>query len=377
MPVIAQELTVTGLRVAYRSAAPVVDDVDLTVPAGTLTALLGPSGCGKTTLLRTVAGLLTPQAGEILVAGASVRGLPAERRPVGSVFQKPLLFPHLSVGDNIAFGLRMRGTARRARRRRVAEMLDLVQLPDLAARRVGELSGGQEQRIALARALVLDPQVLLLDEPFSQLDADLRARMRELLRGIQRELSITTLFVTHDQQEAVDIADRIALMIDGRIEAHGSPADFYTRPATLRAARFFGATNEIPGTLSGSTFTCRLGPLEVAPGAPDGPGVLVARPEALRLDVPAGPGRAGDDSVAATVLDVRFRGTHQSAVVLLRDAVPVSVTVPVELRIEAGDEVTVRLPPAACHVLPADPPVPGSRRSNPTEPLTESEPSRA
>jgi ABC-type Fe3+/spermidine/putrescine transport system ATPase subunit len=156
----------------------------------------------------------------------------------------------------VAFGLRMRGVPRAVRRRRVGAMLDLVRLPDLAGRRVGELFGGQEQRVALARALLLDPQVLLLDEPFSQLDANLRVGMRELVHRVQRELGITTLFVMHDQQEAVDLADTVALMIEGRIEAHGPPRDFYTRPATLRAARFPGSGNEVPGTLAGTTFTC-------------------------------------------------------------------------------------------------------------------------
>lgn len=248
------ELAVGGLRVAYQPGVPVVDGVDLRVPGGTLTALLGPSGCGKTTVLATVAGLLAPTAGEITVDGASVLGTPAERRPVGMVFQKPLLFGHLSVGDNVAFGLRMRGVPRAARRHRTREMLDLVGLPDLAGRRVGELSGGQEQRVALARALVLDPRVLLLDEPFSALDAELRARMRELVRGLQRELSITMLFVTHDQQEAVDLADAVALMLDGRIEAAGPPSGFYTDPASLAAARFFGGVNEVPGVVEGARF---------------------------------------------------------------------------------------------------------------------------
>jgi ABC-type Fe3+/spermidine/putrescine transport system ATPase subunit len=286
------ELAVTGLRVAYERGVPVVDGIDVAVPAGTFTALLGPSGCGKTTVLKVVAGLLTAGAGDVSVDGVSLAGTPAERRPVGMVFQKPLLFGHLTVGDNVAFGLRMRRVPRAARRRRVGEMLDLVGLPDLAGRRVAELSGGQEQRVALARALVLDPRVLLLDEPFSALDAELRHRMRELVRRVQRELSITMLFVTHDQQEAVDLADAVVLMLDGRVEGAGPPPSFYTDPPTLAAARFFGGTNEFPGTATGATFACPLGALQLT----------------------------------ATVAP----------------AVPV----------EAGDRIHLQLPPAACRVLP-------------------------
>ena len=365
------DLVVERIRVGYRPGYPVVDDIGLTVGAGTLTALLGPSGCGKTTLLKAVSGLITPQSGEIRIGGSSVLELPAERRPVGLVFQKPLLFPHLSVGDNVAFGLRMRGVPRRARREAVTRMLELVELPSLAGRRVGELSGGQEQRVALARALVLDPRVLLLDEPFSQLDADLRARMRELLRRIQRELEITTLFVTHDQQEAVDVADHIALMLDGRIEAHGPPVEFYTRPATLRAARFLGGTNEIPGTVSGRGFSCDLGTLEVPAGLADGPGVLVVRPEAL-LPADASAGLPGN-AVRATVTAVRFRGTHQTAELRLGGALPATITLPPAFRIAEGEEISVRLPVPACHVVPYD----DTPQPVPSPPTVESERSRA
>jgi putative spermidine/putrescine transport system ATP-binding protein len=339
------ELVVSGLSVAYEPGVPVVDGVDLRVPGGTLTALLGPSGCGKTTVLTTVAGLRDPAAGEITVDGESVLGTPAERRPVGIVFQKPLLFGHLSVGDNVAFGLRMRGTARAARRDRAREMLDLVGLPDLAARRVGELSGGQEQRVALARALVLEPRVLLLDEPFSALDAELRLRMRELVRRLQRELSITMVFVTHDQQEAVDLADSVALMLDGRIEAVGPPSSFYTDPATLAAARFFGGVNEVPGVVDGLRFRCALGDLVLDVPAPDGPGVLVARPESLRI------GTGGVNVVDAVVLDTRFRGTHRT-VVVRAGALDLTASVAATMPVAAGDRIRLRLPPPALRVLP-------------------------
>jgi len=203
-----------------------VDDLSLRVPPGSLTALLGPSGCGKSTTLSLLAGLQHPDSGDVRVDGVSVLAVSAERRAVALVVQKPLLFPHLSVAQNVGFGLRMRGVDRRRRSRLVAEMLDRVQLPELADRRVGELSGGQEQRVALARALVLQPRVLLLDEPFSQLDAGLRVQMRALVRRLHGESDVTTLFVTHDQAEAVEVADTIALMQEGRLAGHGEPETF-------------------------------------------------------------------------------------------------------------------------------------------------------
>jgi ABC-type Fe3+/spermidine/putrescine transport system ATPase subunit len=335
-------LELDGLRLAYDRDAPVVDGLDLTVPAGRLTALLGPSGCGKSTVLRAVAGLLEPAAGEIRLDGRSVRGVPAERRPVGLVFQKPLLFSHLSVLDNVAFGLRMRGVGARERRRRAAGLLDLVELPGLGGRRVGQLSGGQEQRVALARALVLDPSVLLLDEPFSALDADLRERMRELVRRVQRELGITTLFVTHDQQEALDVADAVALLLDGRLEAHGPPAQVWTEPPTLRAARFLGGVNEVPGELAGTVFTCALGRVEVA-GGTDGPGVLVVRPESVVVG--AGP-------FTAEVADSRFRGTHRTCELKLPGGVRLVARTGPAGGPAPGETVQVDLPAAGCRVLP-------------------------
>jgi ABC-type Fe3+/spermidine/putrescine transport system ATPase subunit len=363
------ELAVRGLRVAYRPGVPVVDGVDLAVAGGTLTALLGPSGCGKSTVLKVVAGLLTAGAGTATVDGQPILGLPAERRPVGLVFQKPLLFGHLTVGDNVAFGLRMRGVPRSARRRRVSEMLELIGLPGLAGHRVRELSGGQEQRVALARALVLDPRVLLLDEPFSALDAQLRQRMRALVRRVQRELSMTMLFVTHDQQEAVELADGVALMLGGRIEATGPPASFYTDPPSLPAARFFGGVNEVPGTVAGSSFGCALGPLRLATPAPDGPGVLVIRPESVRISGPDG----GPNTVPATVRETRFRGTHRT-VVAVAGGTELTATVAPAVPVEPGDRIHLQLPPASCRVLADAQPAPAPTGTAPT---SESEDARA
>lgn len=225
---------------ARYGTTPVLDDVSLTVPAGTLTALLGPSGCGKTTALRVAAGLLAPSAGDVWLGSTRLTDVPAERRGMGVVFQKPLLFPHLTVAGNVAFGLEMRGMAADRVRDQVAAALQLVQLDHLGQRRPRELSGGQEQRVSLARALVTAPPVLLLDEPFAALDEHLRADMRALVTGLQRRLGVTTLFVTHDQEEATTMASQVALVLDGRVAQCGPPRDFYTAPVSVAVARFFG-----------------------------------------------------------------------------------------------------------------------------------------
>lgn len=221
---------------------PVLDRVSVDVAPGEFVALVGPSGCGKTTALKVIAGLVAPSSGEVRFDGRTANPVPAERRGAAMVFQKPLLFPHLTAAENVAFGLKMRRVAPDETRRRVDEALSLVQLDGLGSRKPKELSGGQEQRVALARALVTEPRVLLLDEPFSALDETLRVEMRSLVRDIQRRLRTTTVFVTHDQREAAALADRIALLVDGRIRQIGPPRDFYTAPVGPDVARFFGWT---------------------------------------------------------------------------------------------------------------------------------------
>ena len=324
-----------------------VDDLDLDLPAGSFTALLGPSGCGKTTTLSIVAGLLAPDAGDVTIAGVAMGGVAAERRPVGTVFQRPLLFPHLTVAQNVAFGLRVRRTGRVEVRRRVTSMLERVQLDTLAGRRVGELSGGQEQRVALARALVLEPPVLLLDEPFSQLDAALRQEMRVLIRALHDEREMTTLFVTHDQAEAVQVADAIALMLDGRLAGHDTPQAFYTRPPSLAAARFFGVTNEVAGRVSGRRFLSADGDIAVETPVSDGPGVLLVRPEALLL-LPAGtPGTA-----KAVTVDARFAGTHVAVTVERGGGGRLTVYTSVGEPVARGRAVGIGIPAGSATVVP-------------------------
>ncbi len=325
-----------------------VDGVTLTLQPGSFTALLGPSGCGKSTLLALVAGLTHPDAGRVDLDGVSLLGAPAERRPVGLVFQKPLLFPHLSVLANVGFGLRMGGAGRRDARRAALEMLERVQLAGLERRRVGELSGGQEQRVALARALVLSPRVLLLDEPFSALDSALRVTMRRLVRSLVDETGVTTVFVTHDQAEAVDVADDVALVLAGRLAGHGPASGFWSAPSSLAAARFFGVTNEIAGQVRHGVFSGGgVGGLSC--DLRDGPAVLVVRPE--RLVIGAGPG----PSLTATVHAVRFAGTHLVVRLLRRDDGDLVAHLPVGTSVTVGATVTVSAPPDAVTILPTHP----------------------
>ena len=241
-------LTLRRLRKTF-GATVAVDDLSLDVTRGELVCLLGPSGCGKTTTLRMVAGFVTPTSGEVLIKGAPVVQLPPYRRDTGMVFQHYALFPHLTVQENVGFGLRSLGVPRAEREARVREMLAMVEMVALAERLPRELSGGQQQRVALARALALRPAVLLLDEPLSNLDAQLRVRMREEIRGLIRRLTMTTLFVTHDQEEALVLADRIVVMNRGAVEQVGSPDAVYETPATRFVAEFIGLANLLEGTV--------------------------------------------------------------------------------------------------------------------------------
>lgn len=237
-------LKVHDLRKDYGAYA-AIRNIDLDIPSGELVALLGPSGCGKTTLLRCIAGLVKPSSGKILIDANSILQIPVNRRGLGMVFQSYALFPHMTVAQNIAFGLRMRKLPKLQTTRQVAEILNLVQLEDFAERYPNQLSGGQQQRVALARALVIKPKVLLLDEPLGALDANLRESMQVELRQLQQQLGLTTILVTHDQQEALAMADRIAVMRAGVIEQFDTPRVIYDRPASAFVASFIGEMNRV------------------------------------------------------------------------------------------------------------------------------------
>ena len=318
------------------AAEPALAGLTLAVEPGELVALLGPSGCGKTTALKVIAGLLRPTSGEVRVGGRSVVGTPPERREAAMVFQKSLLFPHMSVASNVGFGLRMRGIGRDEAGRRIEAALRRVRMEGFAGRRPDELSGGQQQRVALARALVTEPRLLLLDEPLSALDANLREEMRELVKDLQREGGYTTVFVTHDQEEAVVLADRIALLFDGRLQMYDEPEAFYDRPASRAAARFFGATNFIEGRAENGSVLTPLGKLRLSKPAPPGEVTLTIRPEAVRLE-------EGENAFEARVASAAYLGTHVHYG-LEAPGASVRAALPPHVRLAVGDEVTVRLP---------------------------------
>jgi putative spermidine/putrescine transport system ATP-binding protein len=350
------EVRLEGLSRHY-GAVKALDGLDLTLHPGELVVLLGPSGCGKTTTLRLLAGLEDADVGRITVAGQDVTHQPANKRDMGMVFQAYSLFPHMTVKDNVAFGLRLRRRPKADRDQRAMEMLDLVGLTEQAGRYAHQLSGGQQQRVALARALAIEPQVLLLDEPLSALDAKVRAQLRDQIRRIQLELGITTLFVTHDQEEALAIADRVGVMRDGRIEQLGPPTEIYSRPATSFVAEFVGLTNRLAGQVSGTTVTvrgCEL-PL-VDPTTPPGPVTALVRPEAVTL---ASQAAEGQGPLHGTVIATTFLGATSRVTVDLGDTtILAQLATSQASSLPAGSHVTLTIRPDPV-LVSADPRGPG------------------
>ena len=273
-------LSLESLTLAYGETV-AVKDLDLAIANGELVTLLGPSGCGKTTTMRAIAGLLKPASGRIFLDGADITRVAANRRAVGLVFQSYALFPHLNVFENVAFGLKLKRTGAAELERRVGDALSSVGLSDFAARRPAELSGGQQQRVALARAMVMQPKVLLLDEPLSNLDARLRLEMRTELQRVQRESGTTMIFVTHDQAEALALADRIIVMLNGAIEQIGTPEDLYNRPASAFVADFVGFENVF--AVEGGKLVTPAGPVPLSAPPPDGAAGLAWRPGMVTL----------------------------------------------------------------------------------------------
>ena len=342
-------VALTRLGQTYPGAdAPALKGLSLEVADGELCALLGPSGCGKTTAMRMIAGLLEPTEGDIAFDGRSVLRVPPEARGAVMVFQNHLLFPTMSVARNVGFGLRMRGMPAREIAARSEAMLERVQLAGLGARMPAELSGGQRQRVALARALVVEPRVLLLDEPLSNLDPHLRGEMRELILDLHREAGLTTIVVTHDQEEAVVLAGRIALLVDGRLRQEGVPEDFYERPRDSGVARFFGASNLVAGHSDGRQFSSALGPLDLPMGCGTGPGTLTIRPEAIVLS----PSEAEPNTRRAIVEERAYLGTQVRLRVRVEGAVLDVMARPDEAAgMERGSAISIALPPRALWVM--------------------------
>jgi putative spermidine/putrescine transport system ATP-binding protein len=327
-----------------------VDHVSLSVPHGTFVCLLGPSGCGKTTLLRMIAGLEEPTEGRILIDGVDLTGLPTHKRNFGMVFQSLALFPHLSVGENIAYPLRIRGRPQAEQHARVDELLELVQLPGFAMRPVSRLSGGQRQRVAIARALALSPQLFLLDEPLSALDAKLRETMQVELRQLQQKLGITTIVVTHDQREAMTMADLVVVMGEGRIRQVAPPIEIYRRPADAFVADFIGSTNLLSVEADGAGRVVTAGAPVEGLTMPAGmrKAVMSIRPEDVHLT------RADQAAHVGRVTFVRDLGSTIETYVDVGGTPIIAVTTPRErLALSAGDAVGIILPAEHCVVLPS------------------------
>jgi putative spermidine/putrescine transport system ATP-binding protein len=347
-------LTLTGIQKQFGTTM-AVHDFNLEAEKGEFVSFLGPSGCGKTTTLRMIAGFEQPTAGTITVDGTDITNRPPNRRNIGMVFQSYALFPNMTVADNIGFGLKVRKRPKDQIRTRVAELLELINLPDKGGRFPYQLSGGQQQRVALARALAIEPEVLLLDEPLSALDAKIRVALRKEIRSIQRQLGITTVYVTHDQEEAMSLSDRVVVMSEGRIEQIGPPPQIYNFPATPFVASFVGTLNLLPakvvdaaaGIVSVAGQTIRT-PKAIETG-PDRPVTVALRPEAVEIGEAGGSNR-----LIGPVEDVSFLGSIVRTRVRIGDDASVSLDQfndPALASAAIGDRVTISFPPEATLVL--------------------------
>ncbi len=337
-----------NLSLDFPSGPSVLHDVSLTVGQGELMVLLGPSGSGKTTILRSIAGLLRPTEGDIRFDERTVLDVPPEKRGAVMLFQEHALFPFWDVGANVAFGLRMRRIDAATIRRKVAQALAAVQLTGYENRRPDELSGGQRQRVALARALVVQPRVLLLDEPLSSLEPSLREDLRGTIRTLQQQAGITMIFVTHDQTDAVAVADRICLLMQGAVRQIGEPRSFFERPVDSEVARFFGGINFLPGIKRGRIVETDIGPLEVGDTErPDGDVLVTIRPEAVEV------GKNGHNNLVGLVESYSFQGLVARCGAGISDT-QLQLTVTPYQRFRRGEKILIHLPRERIHLLPVE-----------------------
>jgi len=354
-------IRIAGLTHRFGNDVTALADVSIDAAPGEFLTLLGPSGCGKTTLLRIIGGFENPTEGRVLLSGRDVTGLPAHRRSVNTVFQRPMLFPNLDVFGNVAFGLRLQRLSREEVRTRVGEALALVRLEGYESRLSNELSGGQMQRVALARAIVMRPEVLLLDEPLSALDMRIRLEMEYELRRLHRELGATFIYVTHDQREALALSDRVAVLNEGHVEQIGTPGDVYDRPASVFTARFVGDANVIPVEVVGRSGTgvrahCAGADVDVDDDSVEsGSAWLVVKAEAVQ--VTASDDSAGADAMTGMVKDVAFRGTGFSYLLTvdgLEQGVRAEVGAGAQAPLAIGQEVVVGWSSQAARLLPRE-----------------------
>lgn len=344
------EIELEGLVKRYGDVV-AVDGIDLRMPGGEFFTLLGPSGCGKTSTLRLIAGFEKLDSGAIRLDGVDMSGKPPHKRPVNTVFQSYALFPHMTVAENVGFGLRYQKCSKAEAARRVGEAMELVQLGGLAARRPAQLSGGQQQRVALARALVLEPPVLLLDEPLGALDARLRVDLQVELKRIQEALGITFVYVTHDQDEALTMSDRVAVMHDGRVEQCGEPRVLYEEPATAFVANFLGTSNLIPATVAEGGLRLGEFTLRCDVDGFQGEALAMIRPERVKLEPRSS---EGENRVPGMVEAVVYMGFHQDVRVRLANGALIHCDVPNDgtaLEPSSGDPVSVHLPAGCLRVL--------------------------
>jgi len=358
-------MTLTGVQKTFPGGTVAVEDFNLEAVRGEFVSFLGPSGCGKTTTLRMIAGFEKPTAGTIVVDGTDITFMSPNQRNVGMVFQSYALFPNMSVADNIGFGLKVRKRPKAEIAKRVGELIELMHLEGRGNRFPYQMSGGQQQRVALARALAIEPQVLLLDEPLSALDAKIRIVLRKEIRSIQRQLGITTVYVTHDQEEALSLSDRVVVMSDGRIEQIGTPSEIYNFPSTAFVASFVGTLNLVnAGVVDAGSGLLSLDGQEVrtskaiTDAGADGRVTLAVRPEGISL----GDGPAGSNHLRGTVEDVNFLGSivrirfHLGEGAARAGATAIALDTFNEPHLavpQVGTAVTVSFPPEACFVLGA------------------------